>query len=62
MVTIRTKISMVLHFARKSNHSKIVPRLATEMVEGGANQRAMDKTVFVYGQTNENRNMRIASS
>jgi hypothetical protein len=62
MVTIRTKISMVLHFARKSNQRRIEPRRFTDNVDGGTNHSASVSSVFAYGQAKEKMNIKIASS
>lgn len=62
IVTIRTKMSTVLHFAKASSHKKMVPRLETDTVVGGVNQSHRVRSCFVYGQANEVIKMRIASS
>lgn len=62
MVTIRTKISIVLHFARKSNQRRIEPRRFTDKVDGWTNQSANVRIVFAYGQAKEKINIKTANS
>lgn len=62
MVTISTKMSIVLHLARKSNHKRMEPRRSTDKVDGETNQSARVINVLVYGQMKENMNISIASS
>lgn len=62
MVTTRVKISTMDHFAKASSHNKIDPLFLTETLSGGANQSTIVIICFVYGQKNENKKIRTASS
>ena len=62
MVTIITKMSIVLHLARKSNHKRIWPRIVTDKLAGGTNQSDNVNRVLAYGHANENKKIKTASS
>jgi hypothetical protein len=62
IVTIRTKISIILHLAKASSHDRMEPRRETDTVVGGANQSPRVTSDFVYGHANEVIKIRIASS
>lgn len=62
IVTIKTKMSTMLHFASVSSHRRSEPRFSTDTVLGDANHNTSVIACFVYGQIPEKRSIRMAST
>lgn len=61
-VKIRIKMSMMDHFASASSHMNTEPRLDTDTMRVGRNQRASVMTCLLYGHTPLKTASRIANS
>lgn len=60
-VITSTKISIILHFARESSQTRIVPRLDVDTIRVELNHKKSVTSCFVYGQIPEKMRIIMAS-